>query len=148
MTFTRAPLAFALLAACALTGCGANKDDVPGDRNDRHPFGEIPASETVRFTGTEPFWGGEVAGQSLVWKTPETPEGETVSVARFAGRGGLSFSGMLGGQEMLLLVTPGDCSDGMSDRHYPYVATVRLGETVYRGCAWTDARPYRADGPA
>ncbi len=148
MTFARAPLALAFLAAFALTGCGAEKGDVPGDRDNRHPFGEIKPGETVRFTGTEPFWGGEVTGQSLVWKTPETPEGQVVSVARFAGRGGLSFSGTLSGQEMLLLVTPGACSDGMSDRHYPYVATVRLGEAEYRGCAWTDAQSYREEGPA
>ena len=31
-------------------------------------------------------------------------------------------------------LTPGDCSDGMSDRRYAYAASVELDGDVLRGC--------------
>lgn len=127
------------LAACQPGSGGGN---VPGDRSDTQPFAEIAEDETVRFTGTEPFWGGEVADGEMTYRTLEQPRGKTIRVSRFAGRGGLSFSGTLAGRPLMLAVTPGICSDGMSDRSYPFVATLRLGETSRQGCAWTGARPF------
>ncbi len=81
----------------------------------------------MRFTGAEPFWGGEVAGGTLSYSTPETPDGETIAVERFAGRGGLSFNGTLGEQAFEMMVTPLECSDGMSDRTYPFTVTLQIG---------------------
>lgn len=123
-----------LLAACD----GADNAALPGDAADTQPFAEIGEHETLRFAGTEPFWGGHVAGESLTWTTPEDIDGETIAVKRFAGRGGLSFSGQLAGAPFILAVTPGECSDGMSDRQYPLVATVRIGEERREGCAWRE----------
>lgn len=106
-------------------------------------FDGISAEETIRLTGTEPFWGGEVAGGTLLYTTPEAPAGVAVAVRRFAGLNGLAFSGAFDGQAMDLLVTPGACSDGMSDREYPYVATLRIGNEQRTGCAWTAREPFR-----
>lgn len=127
-----------MLAACH----GGHGADVPGDSKDHMPFHAIARAETVRFTGTEPFWSGEVAGERLIYVTPENPKGTVVSVSRFAGRGGLSFSGELGGQPMTLAVTPSTCSDGMSDRKYPFVVTLRLGDQLRQGCGWTARHPW------
>lgn len=126
--------ATALLAACQ-SGEGAN---VPGDTEDQHAYDGISETDVVRFTGTEPFWGGQVEGDSLFYSTPEDLDGQTIAVTRFAGRGGVSFSGTLGGQALDLMVTPGDCSDGMSDRTYPFVATLQLGTDQRSGCAWRE----------
>ena len=41
-----------------------------------------------------------------------------------------------------LMITPGECSDGMSDRTYPYTATLLVGDEQRQGCAWTDSQPY------
>ncbi len=41
----------------------------------------IRADETVRFTGTEPFWGGQVAGPTLTYSTPEDPDGTPIAVS-------------------------------------------------------------------
>jgi uncharacterized membrane protein len=131
----------ALLAACRAGG--TNGTDIPGDRSDTKPYDGIAMSETVHFTGTEPFWGGEVAGEKLLYMTPEKPEGESIPVARFAGRGGLSYSGTLGDAPFTLAFSPGDCSDGMSDRTYPFLAMLKIGETVRSGCGWTDKQPFR-----
>ncbi|KHK89989.1 COG3650 family protein [Novosphingobium malaysiense] len=132
------------LLALGLSACQPSAGgDVPGDGDDHTPFDAIAADEAIKFTGTEPFWGGEVADGKMTYTTPENAEGTVVPVSRFAGRGGLSFSGELGGQPLTLAVTPGTCSDGMSDRSYPFVVTLRLGGDLRNGCGWTQAKPWR-----
>lgn len=95
----------------------------------------------MRFTGTEPFWGGRIEGSQMIWSTPEDPGGTVVEVRRFAGRGGLSFSGQLADKALTLTVTPADCSDGMSDYRYPFAVSVRLGDELREGCGWTERQP-------
>lgn len=139
VTFPRRALA--LISPLLLGACGANSDkpDLPGD--DR-PYSDIAADETVHFTGTEPFWGGQVSGATLTYTTPDKPEGEVIIADRFEGRGGLSWSGKLGETAFTMTVTPAECSDGMSDRTYPFVATLQIGEELRSGCAWSDTQPY------
>ena len=91
----------AYAAALALAGCTAGAD-APGDSalpggESRSAWSGIGASEALHFTGTEPFWGGSASGTTLTWKTPERPDGVTIRVTRFAGRGGLGLTGTLDG---------------------------------------------------
>jgi len=109
---------------------------------DAAAYAGIGANEEIRFTGTEPFWGGKVAGGVLTYSTPEDQDGELVAVDRFAGRNGLSFSGTLQGSEFVMAVTPGDCSDGMSDRTYPFTVTLQVKGEQRGGCAWTDGHSF------
>lgn len=115
------------------------EDDTGGEAE---TFDGITASETVRFTGTEPFWGGQVAGSTLTYSTPENQEGSEITVNRFAGRGGVSWNGAHQGARFVLAVTPGECSDGMSDRTYPFVATLEVAGEQRSGCAWTERRSF------
>ena len=39
------------------------------------------------------------------------------------------------GQGIVLTLTEGQCSDGMSDRTYPFFAEVVAGIDTYKGCA-------------
>ena len=137
-------LSIALLPWLALAGCNPNGADagVPGG-DDTQPFSALPADETLFFTGTEPFWGGEVQGETLLYRTPEDQQGQTIEVTRFAGRGGLSFSGTLGATRFDMALRRGDCSDGMSDRIYPLTVTLSIGEELRHGCGWTEAQPFR-----
>ena len=131
--------AMILLAACqAGDAPGASGSATPGNTSDTAPFDDIAPDAVVRFVGTEPFWGGTVTGTSLTWSTLENADGEQIVVSRFAGRGGLTFSGTLGGQSFDMALTPGDCSDGMSDRTFPFHATVKLGAQQLNGCAWRE----------
>ena len=98
--------------------------------------------ETIRFVGTEPFWGGEVSGGSLTYSTPENQNGTTIAIERFAGNNGLGLSGMFEGQAFDMTVTPGECSDGMSDRAYPFTVTLKIGAEQRSGCAWTERTPF------
>lgn len=130
-----------LLSGAVLAGCG----DI--GRNEQTPaFSGIAETERVRATGTEPFWNAEIAGAELTYTTPKDMDGTAVSVSRFAGNSGVSFTGTLAGESLDLVVTEGECSDGMSDRRFPFTATLRIGEEQRSGCAWTDSRPFT--GPA
>lgn len=135
-------LALLMLAACHPGTQSAEKPAVPGQA--RHdPWSGI-GQETLHFTGTEPFWGGEVKGGTLTWRTPEAQQGESIVVQRFAGRNGLGFSGTLEAMPFELAVSEAPCSDGMSDRTYPLAVTVLQGGKTLRGCGWTDTRSFTA----
>jgi len=141
-----------LLAACqpqdeagtAAPGEAANA--VIPDSESTEPFAGIGASEVVRLIGTEPFWGGQVAGTALTYTTPDNPDGTKVEVERFAGRGGVSFSGVLDGAALAMTVSALACSDGMSDRSYPFTVTLKIGDDQRDGCGWSEAHPFA--GPA
>lgn len=129
------------LAACTvfvlLAGCNAASDGESG-----LPFSAIAPDETVHFTGTEPFWSGEAAGGTLTYSTPDNPGGWALQVRRFAGRNGLSFSGELDGQDFVMAISPGSCSDGMSDRTYPFDVMLKVAGENRTGCAWSDKHPF------
>ncbi len=148
-----APIALLALAACQPAGEGDAGDRTAADRTTNVPAGApgddstraydgIAPTDTLRFTGNEPFWGGDLVGNRLTYSTPDNQAGETVAVTRFAGRGGMSFTGSLASGEFAMMVTPGRCSDGMSDRTYPFTVTLRLASETRNGCGWTDDRPF------
>lgn len=141
--------AFAFAFAILLLGAGCQQGGdgapLPGDAEDAQPYAGIDEGETVRFTGTEPFWSGEVSGGTLTYSTPENREGAEIPVDRFAGRNGVSWSGTYAGAPFALAVTPGECRDGMSGRAYPFFAMLEAEGENREGCAWTDAHP--ATGP-
>ena len=86
-----------------------------------------------------------MSGSSLTYKTPEDQDGTTIAVERFAGRGGIAFSGLLGGAAFEMTVTPLACSDGMSDRTYPFTVSLEIGSDRRNGCAWSEQHPF--EGP-
>ncbi len=147
MTLRRtAPLVLAV-SVLLLAGCHARRGEdnggVPGDGDSSKPFSEISATETLHVLGTEPFWSGEARGGTLSYSTPATPAGTEIKVNRFAGRNGLGLSGTLGDKTLDMTVTPGACSDGMSDRTFPFIVTLKLGEEVRQGCGWTDSQRFK-----
>lgn len=115
---------------------------MPGNGADTHAYAGIAADELLRFTGTEPFWGGQAAGGTLTYTTPDNPDGLTIRVDRFAGRNGVSFSGRLEDRDLVMAISPGRCGDGMSDRVYPFNVTLRIGDEIRNGCAWSDDHPF------
>ena len=136
--------AILLAASLALGGCQTeNSAGAPGTSPEG--FTGIDADERIDFTGTEPFWGGSVRGTQMTYSTPENIEGTTIAVKRFTGQGGLGYSGELDGAAFDMTITPGECSDGMSDRTYPFTVTLKIGDETRRGCAWSENSPF--DGP-
>ena len=149
-----APVACVLLAACS--GGTGSPSPAPSSSPtaapaatptvataaDTAPYSGIAADEKVHFTGTEPFWGGEVSDGVLTYTTPENQAGEMVAVDRLDGRNGISFSGELADMPFVMAVTPGQCSDGMSDRSYPFTVTLQVRGELRKGCAWTDKQAF------
>ncbi len=127
----------AMLAACS---------SADGIDRDTEAYDGIGSEETINLMGTEPFWAIEIApagkGFDAVYSDPDNIDGKAFTVERFAGNNGLGFSGELDGGAVQIAITPGECSDGMSDRTYPFTATVSLGDRTLQGCAYTDAQKY------
>ena len=126
------------LPLALLAGCSTGQDDA----GSAEKFTGIDDGEIVTLSGTEPFWNVEIRGDIALFKSPENPDGTSFVVDRFAGLNGLSFSGQLDGASFDAMVTPGDCSDGMSDRTYPYTVTVTWGQEQLKGCGHTDRQPF------
>ena len=133
-----------LLSACH-GGEGATDPVEAGGKKQRNYAG-IGPDETLRFSGTEPFWGGSVRGTALTYTTPEAPAGTTIQVTRFSGNNGLAYSGTLGGAVFDMAVTEAPCSDGMSDRSYPLTVSLQIATETRMGCAWTDRRNFKGSG--
>lgn len=136
----------ALSGALMLVSCA----DTPGEiSRDTQPFDDISATADITLLGTEPFWGIDITpdGEGFVarYSSPENLDGSQFAVSRFAGNNGIGFSGSLDGQAVQIALTPGQCSDGMSDRTYPYTATVALGDAVLYGCGHTSDQPFTGD---
>ena len=138
---------FAILSlgglAAAASGCSQ------GDAIDESGavYDGIAPDAAITLTGTEPFWGIEIepeqaGAHAARFTIPEEIDGSVFSLTRFAGNNGLGFSGELEGRSVQIAITPGDCSGGMSNRSYPFVATVALDETTLMGCGFTDAAPF------
>jgi len=127
-----------ILAACS---------DPPREiTRDSEPFNGIDEVAIITAGGTEPFWNLVITptdnGFDANYSTPELIDGAHFSVTRFAGNNGLGFSGQMDAKSVNLALTPGECSDGMSDRTYPYTATLLLGDVTHYGCAHTDMEPF------
>ena len=134
-------LASCAFGALALAGC------VQGDgiSSDADAYDGISQDETLHLLGTEPFWSFEIAGETAKFSSPEDIDGSEISVTRFAGNNGLGYSGELNEQALQIAVTPGDCSDGMSDRSYPFTATITWGDATLYGCGYTESQPFTGE---
>ncbi|KPP87971.1 COG3650 family protein [Erythrobacter sp. HL-111] len=133
--------ASAVLAAClVLAACAGEEGDAIG--RDTEPFSGIAEDEVIEVTGNEPFWGMTIdqAAGVAAYSTPENIDGTRFKAARFAGNNGLGFTGTLAsGEGVVVTITPGECSDGMTDRTYPFTATAKIGGRDLEGCAFTDS---------
>lgn len=136
----RIPILAAMLFVAACT---------PGQNDGIDPEGKtfdaVDPQEVVTLTGTEPFWNLRIEAGEGVWATPDNQPGTRFAATRFAGNNGLGFTGTVDGQPLTATLTPGECSDGMSDRRFPFVATIALGGETFKGCGYTTGQPFSGD---
>ncbi len=97
--------------------------------------GEPAFPAEFQALGTEPFWSVMIDGGALTYATPENQQGSQTTITRSEQSGVLTVSGTLEAKGLQLVVTPGQCSDGMSDTVYPYSAALSLGDERFAGCA-------------
>lgn len=91
------------------------------------------------LNGTEPFWGGTVAGTRIRYMIPENQFGTLVETSAAYAPDRETYSGTLGGRPFVLTLTAGPCSNGMSDHVYAFTATLEVGGETRRGCADPEA---------
>lgn len=129
------------LAEAFAEACGARSQPSPP------PAGKVSAcliqdgqrltNPPVRAIGTEPFWGAQVEGRCVTYSHPDDQSGTRVWT-RFKPepKGGGTWTGSLEGRPFELIVqSQADCSDGMSDRMYPYAAQLAVSGERRKGCA-------------
>jgi putative lipoprotein len=96
-----------------------------------------PASAGAwRAIGTEPFWGLDIDSTGLRFRTPEDTMGIRWPPLTPMVRGDtVRWIGETERAAVDARIWAARCSDGMSDRVWPYTAVVRIDSTTYRGCA-------------
>jgi uncharacterized membrane protein len=105
----------------------------------KEPFRPSTGEEFI-VRGTEPFWAVTVSRRGIVYTAPDTKPQSFPYVAPIAAQGRpldlVRVYRLQGPANHLLIIKKEKaCSDGMSDRQYPYSATLVLGNTVREGCA-------------
>jgi len=104
--------------------------------------GDAPITDRLKAVGTEPFWATDVQGRCVTYSTPEDRAGTRIWTQVHSEGDGRIWEGAFGSRQFKLFVKPvAECSDGMSDRHYPLEAVLRVNGQTRRGCARWLATP-------
>ena len=91
-----------------------------------------------RARGNEPFWSVDVAPAGIVVQRPdEEPITIEYQPLEKTADGGRHFTADSTAGKFELTLTPGKCSDGMSDSVYGWNAAITIGEQAYKGCAFS-----------
>ena len=131
-----------ILLACTLAVYGCNDtpraDDRPAVGVQGASASSTRAADTLAFhaVGTEPFWSLDIGPSGLRFTTPEDTLGTYFRPVTTGASGDtLHWTGTAERGALDARVWQGACSDGMSDRVWPYHAAVRVDTIAYRGCA-------------
>ena len=129
-------VAVLLLTACDAAPMGASEDaPPPADA----PVAVGPDySGDFDAAGTEPFWTVKVRTEGLTLTRPDQADVTTANPGPRADGDQGVFDASAGERRLVLRLTPGDCTDGMSGRHYGYLAEIWIDGETLKGCA---ARP-------
>ncbi|MDO9473294.1 MAG: hypothetical protein Q7J28_09570 [Caulobacter sp.] len=126
------------LSALTLASCA---QEAPGGA-DAPPPADAPAAAASEYAvdfaarGTEPFWRADVKGTTISITRPEPPEVVATNAALATSGTTGTWTAQAGTTPVVLVVTKGACSDGMSDLKYDYTAELREGDAVFKGCAF------------
>lgn len=138
------------LAACGQEAPGGADAPPPADAPATPPPAADPAAPfRIDFSasGTEPFWRVDIKGTDITLSGPITEMVAAPHVAANAGLaatdGAATWTAQAGATPVVVKVTKGDCSDGMSDLTYPYSAEVAWGGTTLKGCGFPTAEQPR-----
>ena len=145
---------FTILLACVSGGCdrraspSPNASTEPPSIGAASPAAKATSAPDARVSpatfslpqhfvalGTEPFWAAEVDGQTMRYRTPEDQPGQLIAIVREARGLSIDLRGSLTGHPVVLTVSAGPCSDGMSDVTYEWTVVRRLGDHRQHGCA-------------
>ena len=128
----------AFCALLALAACNQASDQPTETAAPASAPATAPAAPaTVGFDGdfnalgTEPFWAVEVRKTGLKLSRP----GGADLIVDNPGPKVEGSKAVWAAKGVVLTLTEGDCSDGMSDRIYAYYAEVTTSDATMKGCA-------------
>lgn len=98
--------------------------------------------------GNEPSWFVEVAGDTAIYKTPQSPGGRKVTVNRLTFPQGVEYVGTLDGRVFTINIRGNDCQDSMSGEKFPMSAALTVNGKTTAGCASPTAAPAPAAAAA
>lgn len=91
---------------------------------------------SFRLVGNEPFWNLQIDSTGLRLRTPEDTAGKVFGFTHAVRVGdSLRWNSVGDAGVIEAVVAPEKCSDGMSDKTWPFRARVVIGKTTYTGCA-------------
>lgn len=97
------------------------------------------AIEELNARGTEPFWSVTVNKSGIVYSSPSDKKQTFPYVTPLSAAGRtpetVRVYRLQSGNHTLVIKKQSACSDGMSDKEYPYSATFIMNNTVLDGCA-------------
>ncbi|MGZ8364293.1 MAG: COG3650 family protein [Caulobacteraceae bacterium] len=88
----------------------------------------------IDLTGTEPFWAVNIRREGITLTGADRPKLTTANSGPVTGSGRATWDSPVAGGALNIVLEEQNCSDGMSDRTYPYTATVKVGQEVLKGC--------------
>lgn len=144
------PIAAALACALLLAACEQSHDgqegpaagppaDAPPPATTPQPAATYPVN--LDLAGTEPFWNVKIRGTSVAFTEPDAPQQDFANAAKAEAGGAATWTANNASGSIVVKVSAGPCSDGMSDRTWTYTAEVTLGTRVLKGCAAAPAAP-------
>ena len=105
------------------------------------PVAEAPPAPPQTFAGdlnlagTEPFWSTEIRAGRITLKRPDHADVAVPNAGPVITGDTAIWAGGEDASRLTVVVEKAACNNGMSDTKYPYKASVKVGETVYKGCA-------------
>lgn len=135
-------LSLPLVAAAALAACSPAPQEPAPQEPPQEPPAQPPVlagvdlRQPVRALGTEPFWAVDITPDALVYSGVDRPEQRAPNPGPVMRGATAAFSSKTQqGTELVVTLMATECSDGMSDRTYPLVARVEIGDEALNGCA-------------
>ncbi|HEX6315345.1 MAG TPA: hypothetical protein VFZ73_10825 [Gemmatimonadaceae bacterium] len=132
-------LRITLAITVSLVACGGESsrtDASISTDTTRSAGAAIVSALPLRALGTEPFWALDIETSELRLRTPDDTAGVQFPAGAPTIAGDTaSWTAQRDTVAIEANVWPGTCSDGMSDRQYPYTVRVSVAGTLYHGCA-------------
>jgi uncharacterized membrane protein len=136
-----------LLLIAAIAACGGEPRQPAADSStpdntepdiitDADTLGPQPVEPAFRLLGNEPFWNLTIDSTGIRFRTPEDTAGLRFGFTHAVMVGDSLRWNSVGDAGMIeAVVAAAECSDGMSDKVWPYRSRVTIGAQRYTGCA-------------
>ncbi|WP_028747041.1 COG3650 family protein [Rhizobium mesoamericanum] len=126
-----------MLLASTLIACGQSAADATTAKGS--PTAPADFVGDLNALGTEPFWAIKIRTDGLTFSRPGAEDVKIANPGPVIAQDRATWTIVNGPTPLKLTLTKGNCSDGMSDRHYTLNAVLVFADKTMYGCADTPA---------